>query len=125
VRKTRRYKIMSRAEEPEWMKLSTVYPALAGSVVMRDIKAWHGGMPNMSNKVRAMPNAEFLAPSYDERMPRSMLRWVFDTSSDHGKDTCHRIAADSDVQPAYIDWGWREGGSTLPCEVGGGAGGRG
>jgi hypothetical protein len=30
------------AEEPEWMKLSTVLVP-AGSVVMRDVRCWHGG----------------------------------------------------------------------------------
>ena len=41
-----------------------------------------------------MPNAEFLAPWYNERMPQSMPRWIYDTLSDHAKDTCRRI-----VQP--------------------------
>ena len=95
------------------MKLSTVCPAPAGAVVMRDVRAWHGGTPNLSNEVRAMPNAEFLAPWYNERMPLSMPRVIFDTLSDHGKDTCRRIVADGDVVPAYIDWGWSKGHETL------------
>ena len=41
---------------------------------------------------------------YNERMPLSMPRWIFDTMSDHGKDTCRRIVADGDVPAAYIDW---------------------
>eukprot|EP01052_Picozoa_sp_SAG31_P080555 SAG31_NODE_40361_length_281_cov_0.846154_1_plen_89_part_10 len=34
----------------------------AGSVVMRNVLCWHGGTPNLSDEVRALPNAEFLAP---------------------------------------------------------------
>ena len=57
-------RIPKLAEEPEWMKLSTVCPAPAGSVLIRDTRAWHGGTPNLSDHVRAMPNAEFHAPWY-------------------------------------------------------------
>ena len=49
-------------EEPEWMKLSTVCPAPAGSVQLRDVRAWHGGTPNLSDHVRSIPNVEFYAP---------------------------------------------------------------
>jgi hypothetical protein len=83
-----------------------------------------------------MPNAEFLAPWYNERMPLSMPRAIFDTLSDHGKDTCkslhlathltlsrlirdlfvgagRRIVADGDIAPACIDWGWSKAQQTL------------
>ncbi len=50
------------AHEPDWMKLSTVCPAPAGCAVFRDIRAWHGGTPNLSRDVRAMPNVEYFAP---------------------------------------------------------------
>ena len=33
------------SEEPEWMRLSTVCPAPAGSVQIRDVRAWHGAHP--------------------------------------------------------------------------------
>ena len=49
-------------EEPEWMKLSTVCPAPAGSVLIRDDRAWHGGTPNLSQEVRPIPNVEYWAP---------------------------------------------------------------
>lgn len=55
----------SIAEEPEWMKYSTVLIP-AGSVVMRDVRCWHGGTPNLSDRERALPNAEFLAPWFWE-----------------------------------------------------------
>ena len=34
-------------EEPEWMRLSTVVGAPAGSGVFRDHRAWHGATPNL------------------------------------------------------------------------------
>ena len=60
--------IPSLAEEPEWMRLSTVCPAPAGSVLIRDVRAWHGGTPNLSEEVRSTPNLEFYAPWFREPM---------------------------------------------------------
>ncbi|MFT4655937.1 MAG: hypothetical protein ACJAXA_000190 [Candidatus Aldehydirespiratoraceae bacterium] len=53
-------------EEPEWMRLSTVCPAPAGTVQIRDVRAWHGGTPNLSNELRAIPNLEIYAPWFRE-----------------------------------------------------------
>ena len=52
--------------EPEWMRLSTVCPAPAGSMMVRDVRAWHGGTPNLSDEVRSIPNLEFYAPWFRE-----------------------------------------------------------
>ena len=56
------------AEEPEWMRLSTVCPVPAGSIMIRDTRAWHGGTPNISDHVRSIPNLEFYAPWFREPM---------------------------------------------------------
>ena len=56
------------AGEPEWMKLSTVCPVPAGGVMIRDVRAWHGGTPNVSDTTRAIPNLEFYAPWFREPM---------------------------------------------------------
>lgn len=53
-------------EEPEWMRLSTVCPAPAGAIMVRDVRAWHGGTPNVSDAMRAIPNLEFYAPWFRE-----------------------------------------------------------
>ncbi len=53
-------------EEPEWMRLSTVCPVPAGSVMIRDVRAWHGGTPNLSEETRSIPNLEFYAPWFRE-----------------------------------------------------------
>jgi hypothetical protein len=58
--------IPSVDDEPEWMKLSAVCPAPAGSVQLRDVRAWHGGTPNLSDEVRSIPNVEFNAPWFRE-----------------------------------------------------------
>ena len=91
--------------EPEWMKLSAVCPAPAGSVLIRDVRAWHGGTPNLSDEVRAMPNAEFYAPWFREPMRRSMPYHMYETLSAHGKDVCRFIVADSndEVETGYRD----------------------
>lgn len=60
--------IPTLAEEPEWMRLSTVCPAPAGAAMFRDVRAWHGGTPNVSEHMRAIPNIELYAPWYREPM---------------------------------------------------------
>ena len=58
--------IPTMGDEPEWMRLSTVCPAPAGSIQIRDVRAWHGGTPNLSDDLRAIPNLEFYAPWFRE-----------------------------------------------------------
>jgi ectoine hydroxylase-related dioxygenase (phytanoyl-CoA dioxygenase family) len=93
------------ADEPEWMKLSTVCPAPAGSVLIRDIRAWHGGTPNLSNEVRSIPNVEYWAPWYREPLRTCMPRHVFEGLSDHGKNLCQYIVADTaeELHTGYRD----------------------
>lgn len=50
------------ADEPDWMKLSTLCPIPAGSAIFRDNRAWHAGTPNLSEHRRTLPNLEFFAP---------------------------------------------------------------
>jgi ectoine hydroxylase-related dioxygenase (phytanoyl-CoA dioxygenase family) len=80
-------------EEPAWMKLSTVCPAPAGSVLIRDPRAWHGGTPNLSDEVRSIPNIEYFAPWYREAMPISMPRKIYDGLSRHGQWVSRYIVA--------------------------------
>lgn len=78
--------IPSLADEPDWMKLSTVCPATAGCAVFRDIRAWHGGTPNLSKDVRAMPNVEYYAPWFrSEGIMRSMPYERWEELSQHGQ----------------------------------------
>ncbi|MEM8769893.1 MAG: phytanoyl-CoA dioxygenase family protein, partial [Pseudomonadota bacterium] len=95
-----RQRMPTPAEEPEWMKLSTVCPAPAGSVLIRDVRAWHGGTPHVGDAVRAMPNVEFFAPWFREELAISMPRERFESLSDHGQRLCRYIVADKDVELA-------------------------
>ncbi len=85
-------------EEPLWMKYSTVCPAPAGSVLIRDPRAWHGGTPNLSNELRAIPNIEFYAPWFHEPMAQSMPREIYRSLSKHGQQICRYIVTDEDLQ---------------------------
>lgn len=58
--------IPTLADEPEWMRLSTVCPAPAGAIMIRDVRAWHGGTPNLADAIRSIPNLEFYAPWFRE-----------------------------------------------------------
>jgi hypothetical protein len=61
------------ADEPKWMRFSTVCPLPAGSAIIRDARCWHGGTPNLSREVRAMPNVEYFAPWFrSEAVQRTM-----------------------------------------------------
>jgi hypothetical protein len=74
------------ADEPEWMRLSTVCPLPAGSAIFRDARCWHGGTPNLSREVRAMPNVEYFAPWFrSAALIRSMSYERWRTLSPHAQ----------------------------------------
>jgi ectoine hydroxylase-related dioxygenase (phytanoyl-CoA dioxygenase family) len=87
--------IPSLAEEPEWMRLSTVCPAPAGSVQIRDVRAWHGGTPNVSDHVRAIPNVEFYAPWFREPMIPGISKAAHRTLSPFAQHLTRFSVADS------------------------------
>lgn len=90
------------ADEPEWMRLSTLVGAPAGAGVFRDNRAWHGATPNLSREVRALPNVEYGAPWLPKReaMKKTMPHDVWETLTPHGKHICRRVKADPGVWPA-------------------------
>lgn len=74
------------ADEPEWMRFSTVCPLPAGSAIIRDARCWHGGTPNLSREVRAMPNVEYFAPWFrSEALIRSMSYDTWRTLTPHAQ----------------------------------------
>ena len=97
-------------QEPLWMKLSTVCPAPAGSVLIRDVRAWHGGTPNLSDEVRAIPNLEYFAPWYRERTSKSLPREIYRSLSEHGRDIARYIVEDAD-EPLVTGYRKRLGGT--------------
>lgn len=96
------------------MKLSTVCPAPAGSVQIRDVRAWHGGTPNVSDEIRAIPNVEYYAPWFREPV-RPCISWEDRLNlSDHGQRLTRYVVADSsedlvtghvlgDTPPRFVD----------------------
>ncbi|MDP5218905.1 phytanoyl-CoA dioxygenase family protein [Ruegeria sp. 2205SS24-7] len=87
--------IPSLANEPDWMKLSTVCPAPAGTAVFRDIRAWHGGTPNLSRDVRAMPNVEYYAPWFrSEGIMRCMPYEQWEKLSPHAQRISRFVVCD-------------------------------
>lgn len=87
--------IPRRRDEPEWMRLSTVCPAPAGSAMIRDVRAWHGGTPNLSNDVRCIPNVEFYAPWYREPVEPCIPYADYQQLSDHAKAVAKFSVLDS------------------------------
>ena len=82
-------------EEPEWMKLSTVCPAPAGSLMIRDVRAWHGGTPNLSNTTRAIPNLEFYAPWFQEPTVPGITYQAYKKLSPRAQELTRYAVADS------------------------------
>jgi hypothetical protein len=91
----------TQADEPEWMRLSTVVGAPAGAGVFRDPRAWHGATPNVSREIRAMPNVEYTAPWLDaSQFQPSMPHDIWARLSPHAQRICARIKTAPGVWPA-------------------------
>lgn len=87
--------IPTLADEPEWMRLSTVCPLPAGSAVIRDARCWHGGTPNLSREIRAMPNVEYMAPWFrSEAIVRSMAYDTWESLSTHARRISRHIVCE-------------------------------
>lgn len=87
--------IPALANEPEWMRLSTVCPLPAGSAIIRDARCWHGGTPNLSKDIRAMPNVEYMAPWFrSEALGRSMSFDTWSSLSPHAQRLSRYIVCD-------------------------------
>jgi ectoine hydroxylase-related dioxygenase (phytanoyl-CoA dioxygenase family) len=85
-------------EEPEWMRLSTACPAPAGAVQIRDVRAWHGGTPNLSDELRAIPNLEFYAPWFREPMIPGITYADHKKLSEHAQHLTRLSVTDSSEQ---------------------------
>jgi hypothetical protein len=86
-------------DEPDWMKLSTVCPVPAGTALFRDIRAWHGGTPNLSRDVRAMPNVEYYAPWFrSEGIMRCMSYEQWEKLSPHAQRISRLVVCDQGEQ---------------------------
>jgi len=99
--------IPNLTNEPEWMKLSTVCPVPAGTAIFRDIRAWHGGTPNLSHDVRAMPNVEYYAPWFrSEGIMRCMPYEQWETLTPHAQRISRFVVCDKGedvIGAGYMD----------------------
>ena len=90
-----RRSIPSLSEEPEWMRLSTVCPVPAGGIMVRDVRAWHGGTPNLSDATRSIPNLEFYAPWFREPIVPGISYTDFKKLSPRAQELTKFCVADS------------------------------
>lgn len=87
-------------EEPEWMRLSTLVGAPAGSAIFRDVRAWHGATPNLSREVRALPSIEYSAPSrHGRHFQKTMPHEIWQSLTPHARHICRFIKQDPGVWP--------------------------
>ena len=83
------------ADEPEWMRLSTLVGGLAGAGVFRDNRAWHGATPNLSREIRALPNVEYAAPWLPaESFKKTMPHEIWESLTPHAQHLSRRVKAD-------------------------------
>jgi len=87
--------IPSLRDEPEWMRLSTVCPVPAGSIMIRDTRAWHGGTPNLTDSIRSIPNLEIYAPWFREPMVPGITYADFKNLSERAQRLVRYSVADS------------------------------
>jgi hypothetical protein len=90
-----RVRIPKLDEEPEWMRLSTVCPAPAGAIMIRDVRAWHGGTPNISDAMRSIPNLEFYAPWFREPIVPGISYQDYKRLSERAQTLVRHCVADS------------------------------
>ena len=90
--------IPTLAEEPEWMRLSTVCPVSAGGIMIRDVRAWHGGTPNLTDAPRAIPNLEFYAPWFREQIVPGINHADYLKLSERSQEIAKFCVADSNTQ---------------------------
>lgn len=95
-----RQRIPRRSEEPEWMRLSTVCPAPAGAIQIRDVRAWHGGTPNLTDELRAIPNLEFYAPWFREPTIPAISHADWSSLSSRAQQVSRFLVADSSEELA-------------------------
>ena len=63
--------------------------------MLRDVRAWHGGTPNLSDATRSIPNLEFYAPWFREPMVPGISYTDYKKLSDHAQKLARFCVADS------------------------------
>lgn len=83
------------ADEPEWMQNNHLC-APAGTAIVRDVRCWHGGTPNISNQIRPMTSAGYVPNWFRPEWAESkvMPRELYEKLSPRGKKMCRYIIKD-------------------------------
>ena len=65
------------ADEPEEYRQSKLFPLPAGAAILRDLRLWHGGTPNLSAETRFLPSVEVFSAKYGSFIsgPHSSEGW--------------------------------------------------
>jgi len=103
--------------EPQEAKYTILCPLPAGSAIVRDLRAWHGGTPNGSDRTRYMLSAEFVSASLgrstcgsgwmlDPCRPQ-LSRSQYESLSVHGKAIASGIVDSSgELEQAAASGSW-------------------
>ena len=70
-------------------------PAPAGAIMVRDVRAWHGGTPNVSDAIRSIPNLEFYAPWFREPIVPGITYGDYRKLSERAQKLVRHCVADS------------------------------
>ena len=89
--------IPSLDDEPNWM-MENHLCAPAGTAIVRDVRCWHGGTPNLSDGPRVMTSVGYFAPWYANNSGPVLPRALYDTLSERGK-RLSRFIVETDVHP--------------------------
>ena len=63
--------------------------------MIRDVRAWHAGTPNVSNAVRSIPNLEFYAPWFREPIVPGITYHDYKKLSERAQHLVRFCVADS------------------------------
>jgi hypothetical protein len=96
--------IPTEQEEPLWMKMNVTQPCTAGSVMLRDNRAWHGGTPNLSQFTRAIPVALYELPPETPTRTHSLPYESWEKMTPMGKHICRYLVCDPGEEPVRRDW---------------------
>ncbi len=80
----------SLEQEPEWIRRNLLC-APAGTALIRDVRCWHGGMPNRSKQIRPMTSVGYHAPWFRAYEGKDLPRALYDTLSPRAQRLCRYI----------------------------------
>eukprot|EP01048_Picozoa_sp_COSAG05_P002729 COSAG05_NODE_117_length_17936_cov_137.220945_8_plen_116_part_00 len=88
--------------------MSVTQPCPAGSVMLRDNRAWHGGTPNISKYTRAIPVALYQLPPENPQRTHSLPYESWANMSPMGQHICRYLVCDQgeEVRPSHWEPDW-------------------